>query len=298
MNPFDQVCALLPPELRRRAQGLHPLMARRVEEIRLRAGRSPTVTVGADELPLPGEGVVTLRDLELTMEIATRASAHAALERVRQGYFTFRGGHRIGLCGSVWTEGGEVRNLRCLSSLNIRVAHAVPGCGTTLLPELLREGSFVSTLLVSPPGGGKTTLLRDLTRLLSDGVCAPPVRVGLADERGEVAALWDGIAQFDVGERTDVLEGCPKAQGLMMLLRGMNPQVLCCDEITDPADLTALEQCSSCGVKLLSTVHGEGVEDLCRKPLYRTLLSRGLFERAVVLCRRSEPGYRVEVLSW
>lgn len=294
MEPFEQAAALLPPHLRRGTEALPALVKRRVEEIRLRAGRSPSLVLGRDELPLPSDGPVTVQDLERTVEIATQASAHAALESLRQGWFTVPGGHRVGLCGSLWSEGGEVRNLRCLSSLDIRVAHAVPGCGETVLPQLLREGRFVSTLLLSPPGGGKTTLLRDLTRLLSQG----GARVGLMDERGEVAALWRGLPQFDVGERTDVLEGCPKAQGLMMLLRGMNPQILCCDEITDPADLAALTQCAGCGVKLLSTVHAETVDDLLAKPLYRDLLARGLFRRAVVLRRGEEPRYRVEELPW
>lgn len=293
MDSFDQVAALLPPALRRGAEALPPILKRRVEEVRLRAGRTPTVVVGEDELPLSADGPVTRRELELTVEIATRASAHAALERVRQGWFTVRGGHRIGLCGSVVAEEGRVKNLQCLSSLNIRVAHAVPGCGEAPLRELVRDRSFPSTLILAPPGGGKTTLLRDLARLLSGGFCAPPLRVGLADERGEVAALWEGEPQFDVGERTDVLEGCPKAQGLMMLLRGMNPQVLSCDEITDPADCAALERCAGCGVTLLSTVHAKDVDDLSRKALYRGLLGRGIFEKAVVL----SSGHRFEVVD-
>ncbi len=283
MEPFDQVCALLPPHLRRSAETLPALITRRVEEIRLRCGRQATLTVRGDELPLPWDEPITRRDLELVVEIATQASAHAALERVRQGWFTVRGGHRIGLCGSVATEDGRVKNLRCLSSLNIRVAHAVPGCGEEAVKTLVKGGEFPSTLLLAPPGGGKTTLLRDMVRLLSSGFCARPLRVGLADERGEVAALWEGAPQFDVGERTDVLEGCPKAQGLMMLLRGMNPQALACDEITESADCAALSQCAGCGVKLLSTVHAKDVDDLSRKEVYRELLRRGIFEKAVVL---------------
>jgi len=288
MGEYEQVCALLPPELRRGAEELPGLVRRRVEEIRLRCGRMPSVVVGADEQPLPSEGPVTRRDLELTVEIATRSSAHTALERVRQGYFTVKGGHRIGLCGSVWTEDGKVKNLRCLSSLDLRVAHAVPGCAEAVFRDLTAGGDFPSTLILAPPGGGKTTLLRDLTRLLSASL-----RVGLCDERGEVAALWEGAPQFDVGERTDVLEGCPKAQALMMLLRGMDPQVLCCDEITNPADCAALEQCAGCGVKLLATVHAGAVEDLARKGLYRALLGRGVFEKAVVI----GPGRRCRVVD-
>ena len=291
MDSFEEVTALLPPALRERARALPPLLRRRCEELRLRAGREPTVTVERAELPLPGEGRIARRDLELTVEIATRASAHTALERVKQGWFTVRGGHRIGLCGSVWTEEGQVRNLRTLSSLNIRVAHAVPGCGETLLPRLLTGGAFGGALVLAPPGFGKTTLLRDLVRLLS-----VEYRVGLCDERGEVAALWEGEPQFDVGPRTDVLEGCPKAQGLLMLLRGMNPQVLCCDEITDPADLAAMEVCANCGVKLLATVHAADVEDLRAKPLYRRVLESRVFPRAVVIGR--ERACRVEELTW
>ena len=294
---FHQVCALLPAALRQSALSLPGVVRRQVEEVRLRAGRRPTVVIGLDELPLPGAEAVTTAVLERTVEVATRCSAHSALERVRQGYFTVQGGHRIGLCGSVWSEDGQVRNLRRLSSLSIRVARAVVGCGAEVLPRLLEEGRFVSTLLLSPPGGGKTTLLRDLVRLLSDGEGAPAMRVGLADERGEVAALWEGVPQLDVGERTDVMEGCAKAEAMMMLLRGMNPQVLCCDEITRPEDCAALEQCAGCGVRLLASVHAAEVDELWQKPLYRALLERKIFARAVVLRRRGGWQYAVEDLS-
>ena len=291
MGAFEEVAALLPPGQGRAALALPGAVKRRARELRLRAGRVPTVEVDGRELPIPNCAPVTPRDLRTAMEIATRSSAHTALESVRRGYFTVKGGHRIGLCGKAAVEEGRIRNLSELSSLNFRIAHAVAGCGEGVCSALLQAGRFRGALLMGPPGSGKTTLLRDLVRLLSDG----GLRVGLCDERGEVAALWEGLPQFDVGEHTDVLEGVPKARGLLSLLRGMSPQVLACDEVTDPADVGALEICANCGVALLATVHAVDRADLEKKPLYQTLLERRLFPQLVTV---SQGGYEVEALPW
>ncbi len=142
----------------------------------------------------------------------------------------------MGVCGETVIRNGEITNIKNISSLSLRIARERKGTAEKVLPELLSGGSIKNTLIISPPGGGKTTLLRDVIRLLSDG----GHRVGLADERYEVAAVKDGLPTLDVGERTDVLSGCPKAEAIIMLLRAMNPEVIAADEITAPSDAEAI----------------------------------------------------------
>lgn len=283
---YAQAAALLPPRLRRAALELDEKARSGAEELRLRAGRPMTAVAAGEELPLPDGRPVEPAELEQVVEIATQASPHAALERLREGFFTVRGGHRIGVCGTAVVKEGAVYNLRSLSSLAIRIARQVPGAAAPVADRLWEGERFQSTLILSPPGGGKTTLLRDLIRRLSDGVGHPALRVGVADERGEVAALWNGAPQLDVGRRTDVMDGCPKGTALLMLLRGMNPQVLAADEITAPQDCAALLAAANCGVSLLCTAHAEGLADLEARPLYRPLLENRCFRRLAVLTRR------------
>ncbi len=291
-----QAAQLLPGELRRPLEALPQGEQAAIEELRLRVGQPLTALSGGAEKRVPGaEEPLGPQDLERVLEVATRASAHTALDKVQNGFVTVRGGHRIGLCGSAVVREGAVYNLRELSSLAIRVAREQKGVAAPVAAALRHGGGVYSTLSLSPPGLGKTTLLRDLSRTLSAGEGGPALRVGVADERGERAALWAGRPQLDVGPHTDVLDGCPKAAGLMMLLRGMNPQVLSADEITAPADAEALALAANCGVALLATAHAAGLEDLGRRPLYRRLLESGVFQRLVTI--RKEGGVRRYAVS-
>lgn len=287
MREFEQAAAVLPPELRQQALALPAQERERAEELRLRCGWPMAAVFPEGEVPLGGRKIVT-QDLELLLEIASRASVHAVLSQLREGYLTIEGGHRLGLCGTAVLENGQMRNLRSLSSVSIRIARQHPGAALPLLSGLMEGGRLCSTLIAAPPGMGKTTLLRDLVRCISDGEGTPPLRVGLADERGEVAALYGGVPQLRVGRRTDVIEGCPKAQGAMLLLRAMNPQVLAMDEITAPEDVGALLTAAGCGAVLLATAHGEG-DELARRPLYRRMLEERIFQR-VVSIQRTELG--------
>lgn len=300
-NAYLQAVRYLPLGLRAAALELTEEAQDCCEELRLRAGRGAFWLAGDVERPLrteQGPAEVTGEALRRVVELCTQASFHTALDQFRDGFLPLRGGHRLGLCGTAALRDGAVINLRALSSLSLRIARPVPGIGEALLPRLRQDGEVLSTLILSPPGRGKTTLLRDLVRALSvGGKGGPPVRTALADERGEVAALWGGEPQLDVGQ-ADVMDGCPKAAALLMLLRSMNPQVLAADEITAPEDVEAIGMAANCGAAVLATAHGTGTEDLLRRPLYRRLWEQKVFRRLVTI--RVEGGrrrYDVEDLS-
>lgn len=270
---WKQLLSVLPPRLRPEVDRLGK---NAMQELRLRLGMPP-------ELVLSGESrwlgcCVSREDLNYCINAASRYSPWAAATTA-QGYLTAPGGHRIGLCGEVVCKDGVVTGIREISSLCIRVARDFPGIAKRAADA---PGSI---LILGAPGWGKTTLLRDLIRAVSDGEGGPALRVGVADERGELAAMYQGEPQFSIGRQTDVLDGCPKGSALLMLLRGMNPQVLAADEITAPEDAAALEMAANCGVSLLCTAHAGSLEELKARPLYRRLLDEGLFRRLVIIER-------------
>lgn len=272
-----------------------------LQEIRLRIngplliiyeGREYFVTERAKLTKRPGEALkVDKQDIQETLEYVGNYSLYAFEEEVKQGFLTIQGGHRVGIAGKTVIEGDKVKSLKYISYLNVRVSHQIKGCADDILPLMVRGDEVYHTLIISPPRCGKTTLLRDIIRQLSDGTDAfEGHTVGVVDERSEIGGSYLGVLGNDLGIRTDVMDCCPKAEGMMMLVRSMSPQIIAVDEIGDYADAHAIETVIHCGCKLIATVHGSSIEDIRQKPLLEKLVREHTFDRYLILCNRERIG--------
>ena len=283
---FNAAVQLLPQSVREAAAALPLELQSRAEELRLRTGNPVTLRLPEGERPLPG-GAVTPQLLSAVLESATRASYHAAGQQLRRGYLSAPGGVRVGVCGTGVSD-GALRTLREISSLCIRIPHQISSAGKEVIPLIKND----SVLIVSPPGGGKTTFLRELVRTVSEG----GTRVSLADERGELAAVCGGEPQFRVGRCTDVLTGVPKTEAAMLLLCAMGPEVVAMDEISAPEDAAAVETLLGCGVRVFATAHAASRAELLRRPVYRQLMELGAFQKLVCISGSAARHYAVERL--
>lgn len=270
----------------------------KLQEIRLRVGQPLLLKLGGKEYGLGEKGCCQLQwGIKVTRQHVTDIlhymsdfSLYALEDELRQGFMTLEGGHRVGLVGKVVLENSQIKTLKYISGMNIRIAHEVMGCSERVMPYLLNRDRVYHTLIISPPGCGKTTLLRDVILNLSDGFRGyGPYTVGVVDERSEIAACYQGVAQNHLGSRTDVLDACPKVEGMRMLLRSMAPQVVAVDEIGKAEDCDALEEMLCAGVSLICTAHGKDEKECLRRPRLKTLLEEGLFERLIILSSRQGP---------
>ncbi|MGI5911726.1 MAG: stage III sporulation protein AA [Syntrophomonadaceae bacterium] len=282
-----------------------------LEEIRLRCGQPLLLKLGDRDFTLDRQARLTEEitlgyrvvedDLYRTIASISDNSLYAFEEEIRRGFITVTGGHRVGLAGQVVLQGESIKTIKDFSSLCFRIARQVKDCALPLLPRIRGAKGCVieNALIISPPRCGKTTILRDLARLLSQGSkWLPPYNVSVVDERSELAGCFQGIPQLDVGPRTDVLDACPKAKGMVMALRSLSPQVIITDEIGRKEDVEAIQECVNAGIAVISSVHASTIDELHKRPIMQELLASNSFKMAVILSRVNGPGHINEIIRW
>lgn len=255
-----------------------------LEEIRIRIGLPIILKYSNKSIVLDYK--TTQKDLLDILEKICENSIYSYQNQICNGYITIIGGHRVGITGSVVMQNGKIVNINNISSLNFRITRQVLGCSNELLKYIIdyKNNTIYNTLIVSPPGAGKTTILRDAIRQISNGIGDFEGKtIGVVDERNEISAMYKGISQNDIGIRTDVLENISKSIGMKMLVRSMSPQIICADEIGSLEDVEAIKYIVCSGVKGIFTAHGANFQELQLNPELKQLLDSYTFKRIVFL---------------
>lgn len=290
---------------------VNPFELASLEEIRIRAGKPVMLQNKRGSFFLNCEGRLTNNKLNLfyinqeqilkTLSLISENSIYAFQDEIKNGFLTLKGGHRVGITGRVVLEKGSIKNIKDISGLNIRISREITGCSSKILKYIISDNNQVfNTLLISPPQCGKTTMLRDITRNISDGIkkmSFKGVKVGVIDERSEIGACYRGVPQKKVGVQTDVLDACPKQLGITIMLRSMSPDVIVTDEIGGSNDKNSIMQVLNAGVKIISTAHGYNISQLKIRKEVLSLIEEKIFERFIVLSAVNGPGTIEEVVD-
>ncbi len=297
-----EILNYLPENMRRILCRTFEITGDTIYEIRIRnklpliigteAGNFSVLPDGKISPAVGGAYIPDTADIQKIFRAVCENSVYAFSEDIRQGFVTIKGGHRVGITGRVSVSGNRIETFKEISSLNIRIAKEVLGAANLIVDDVLKETGITNTLIVAPPMGGKTTVLRDLARQISD----KGIKTAIADERGEIAALFRGVPQNNVGVQTDIIENAPKAEAALMLLRTMSPQLIITDEISGRADAEALLQCFGMGVSVVASTHGENAEEVLSRESLKPLFGGAGFRQIIVL-KKEGRGINSEIIG-
>ena len=291
---YSEITAYMPKSLQPTLKRLFSTFPGIIEEIRFKTNRPLCISAGAAILFVDAEGgitdniaaayTVTDTDMTIIFKNICENSVYAYLDEIRKGFITIRGGHRVGFTGrAITSPSGAIENFGDISSINIRVAREIKGSADPMMKHILRDGKILNTLVVSPPQMGKTTVLRDITRQLS----TLKYKTAVADDRGEISAMYRGVPQNDLGPLTDVMFNAPKHLAVVMMLRSMSPDVIITDEIATEEDVGALMLAFGSGVSIIASAHGSNKDEILQKPIFKPLFANCVFENIIMLSRKT-----------
>lgn len=266
-------------------------------EIRLRVNKPLLLNTHYGEHSLKQPYITTALDIFKTIELISNFSLYAFENDLKNGYITIPGGHRVGICGTAVIEDNRIKTIKNFSGVNFRLCKQVFGASDDIINYIINNFKVLHTMIIAPPSCGKTTIIRDVVKAISYGIEGKlnGTTVGLVDERSEIAGTYQGIPQNDVGPRTDVLDSCPKAIGMIMLLRSMAPSVIVVDELGKKNDVEALQDIVNSGVKVICTVHGADIEEVKKRDNLNKVLQKKIFERYVILSNKKNLGHIKEI---
>lgn len=302
---FNSVLEYLPLNISKIVQQQESWRNGEIIEIRLRVNQPLQLISFKDEQFILESGspfIVTKDDLERAFMILSKNSLYAIERQLAEGYLTISGGHRVGFTGQAVIEGGNLKTIKNINSLNYRITRELIGVAQKVIKKIynFEYDLYYNTLIIAPPLCGKTSLLRDIIRLISDGDQKNQIKgkkVAVVDERSEIAGAYNGIAQNKIGSRTDLLDNCPKAEGMMLLIRSMSPEVIAVDEIGRDRDVEAIQEAVNSGVSVVTTVHGRDLKTIAYRPSIKKLIDIKAFERYIVLSKRKGIGTIEKILD-